>query len=391
MSRKSGRQDYIARIRYQNELIAPPCPPALLDIPVDMSTITSPAFLSSILQKRETNFEVDRDLGMPLDLTEVQGIFDRGDETGVYAANPPMELDPRDRALLKDISEANGKSKSQPGVSFLRRTEYVSAQSSGVRPSVEAKRLRQQERDDRTDPEAQLQAVESMFEAANSNISELRHPSKKHLKAVEAMPLLPDLKMFDLMHLAVKLVGSASLRSRKNDFSRLSLATALFRQNMVENDEWMTMYAANEEGAQSLKRKLDALEDTIEYDEENNAVHFDRVQDNDIDLTVHSGVEELAVTFDGVNNRAMYVPIKGRANLKRRRVVKGRREIVNQNSVGAIDLSLRDITPQESIFRDNARSEYDPVSYTVTSLPEDNENDNEPNDAENDTKDNDEE
>jgi RNA polymerase II-associated factor 1 len=376
MSRGPGRQDYIARVRYQNELPPPPCPPKLLDMPVDVKQVASSSFLSDLARKQPFNMDVDLDLGMPLDMSEVPGIFDRGDETGVYPINSgDVDLDPKDRALLKEPSGGVGGTKSQPSVSFLRRTEYISSEAVKQKGSLESKTtaLKKRERHEEVlDPEEQLRVVESTFDAANSDLESVKHPIKKQRKAVDSWPLLPDSKMFDVMHLAVKMVGSASLSNRKTPFSRASLSTALFRQNAVDNDEWMTFYTAEPETAEKLKQKLDnpsaGVDDVADDD---NVYRFNRVQDHDIDLHVHeSQFEEIAIQFDKDNNQALYIPIVGRTNLKRRRVVKSRRELVNENSVARIDLSLREISAQESVHRDNSRSEYDPVSYTFTDLPE---------------------
>lgn len=378
MSKGPGRQDYIARIRYQNELPPPPCPPKLLDIPVDVKQVASSSFLSDLARKQPFNMDVDLDLGMPLDMSEIPGIFDRGDETGVYPVGD-VELDPKDRALLRGpTSEGFGTgNKSQPSVSFLRRTEYISSEKIKQKGSMESKAtaLRKREKnEEEMDPEEQLRSVEATFESANTGLESVKHPNKKERKAVESWPLLPDSKMFDLVYLAVKMVGSASLSNRKTPFPRSSLSTALFRRNVVDNDEWMTLYTAEEETGQKLKRKLDnpsagAVE--MEDEDDDNVYRFNRVQDHDIDLHLHeSQFEEVAIQFDEESNRAMYVPIVGRTNLKRRRVVKSRRDLVNENSVARIDLSLREISAQESIIRDNSRAEYDPVSYTFTELPD---------------------
>lgn len=85
MSRGGSRQDYIARVRYQNDLPPPPCPPKLLDIPVDTAKLTSNAYLSDLARKQVPNFALDIDLGMPLDMTVLAGIFDRGDESSKLA------------------------------------------------------------------------------------------------------------------------------------------------------------------------------------------------------------------------------------------------------------------------------------------------------------------
>lgn len=77
---RAVRQDYIARIRYQNNLPPPPCPPKLLDIPIPISSYASSAFLSTLVQEQPLNIDIDTELGMPLDLTVIPGIFDNGDE-----------------------------------------------------------------------------------------------------------------------------------------------------------------------------------------------------------------------------------------------------------------------------------------------------------------------
>lgn len=41
-------------------------------------------------------------------------------------------------------------------------------------------------------PAAQLARIEATFEAANKPLAELRHPTKPHLRAVEAYDVLPD-------------------------------------------------------------------------------------------------------------------------------------------------------------------------------------------------------
>lgn len=84
----SGRpqyhQDYIARIRYSNALPPPPCPPKLLDIPntgLSSGQYTSASFASRLAREQPLNIEADAELGMPIDLVGIPGVFD-GDESG---------------------------------------------------------------------------------------------------------------------------------------------------------------------------------------------------------------------------------------------------------------------------------------------------------------------
>lgn len=76
-------QDYIARIRYSNALPPPPNPPKLLDIPnvgLASGQYTAPGFASRLAREQPLNIEADAELGMPLDLIGMPGIFD-GDES----------------------------------------------------------------------------------------------------------------------------------------------------------------------------------------------------------------------------------------------------------------------------------------------------------------------
>ena len=82
--RQAYHQDYIARIRYSNALPPPPCPPKLLDIPntgLSSGQYTSAAFASRLVREQPLNIEADAELGMPIDLVGIPGVFD-GDESG---------------------------------------------------------------------------------------------------------------------------------------------------------------------------------------------------------------------------------------------------------------------------------------------------------------------
>ena len=77
-------QDYIARIRYDNRLPPPPNPPKLINIPntgLTSGQYTSPAFLSRLAREQPLNIEADAELGMPIDLIGIPGVFE-GDESG---------------------------------------------------------------------------------------------------------------------------------------------------------------------------------------------------------------------------------------------------------------------------------------------------------------------
>ncbi|KAJ5666291.1 RNA polymerase II-associated Paf1 [Penicillium maclennaniae] len=60
-------QDYIASLRYRNDLPPPDMPPKFLDIPHEgLSRFLTPGFASNLARREEPNVDVDAEGGMPL-------------------------------------------------------------------------------------------------------------------------------------------------------------------------------------------------------------------------------------------------------------------------------------------------------------------------------------
>ncbi|KAL7273760.1 hypothetical protein RUND412_003360 [Rhizina undulata] len=98
-------QDYIARIRYMNEIPPPPCPPKLLDIPNNAAAqYTDPAFVDRLRRMEPVNVEIDSELGLPLDLLGLPNIFD-GDQTALEPMDPLPTVHIRDRPLLRPATD----------------------------------------------------------------------------------------------------------------------------------------------------------------------------------------------------------------------------------------------------------------------------------------------
>ncbi|CAI6340279.1 unnamed protein product [Periconia digitata] len=126
-------QDYIARIRYANTLPPPPCPPKLLDIPntgLSSGQYTSTGFASRLAREQPLNIEADAELGMPIDLVGIPGVFD-GDESAISALPTPPPLHPADRALMRPPNALGKNSANASSASFLRRTEYTTSHTQG--------------------------------------------------------------------------------------------------------------------------------------------------------------------------------------------------------------------------------------------------------------------
>ncbi|ATY64185.1 RNA polymerase II-associated, Paf1 [Cordyceps militaris CM01] len=202
-------QDFIARIRYSNALPPPPNPPKLLDIPntgLSSGQYTTPGFASRLAREQPLNIEADAELGMPLDLVGMPGVFD-GDESSIQASAQAPPVHPHDKPLLRPIAALGKPKVAEANVSFLRRTEYISSLATkrfeGNSPRallMKAKRPLPRQAEAAADaPQTIKRKIERSFDVAEQEAQDpkrARHPTKKHLKAVEVTPLLPDLDAF---------------------------------------------------------------------------------------------------------------------------------------------------------------------------------------------------
>jgi RNA polymerase II-associated factor 1 len=116
---------------------------------------------------------------------------------------------PHDRALLRPLSTLGKPKFSDSGVSFLRRTEYISSHTSKSRfESTTSRSLventgtrlkRPAANIDKQSPEYIKSQVEKSFQIAASNLKEgnsIRHPTNRNLKLQASYPLIPDLDAF---------------------------------------------------------------------------------------------------------------------------------------------------------------------------------------------------
>lgn len=219
-------QDFIARIRFSNALPPPPVPPKLLDIPntgLASGQYTNPGFASRLAREQPLNIEADAELGMPIDLVGMPGVFE-GDESSIQPeVKETHPVHPRDRALLRPLATLGKPKVNETSVSFLRRTEYISGmqttsrkvdvflkskdttatpvrRNGGAALKRKAATSASPEPEDRGSPAHIRRKIEKSFEAAAAALkdrSRVRHPgNKRNVRLVDAYPLLPDLDAF---------------------------------------------------------------------------------------------------------------------------------------------------------------------------------------------------
>lgn len=94
----ASRQDYIARIRYSNALPPPPNPPKLLDVPntgLSGGQYTSAGFASKLAREQPLNVEADAELGMPIDLIGIPGVFEGNEQCRLTEIKPTRHANDR--------------------------------------------------------------------------------------------------------------------------------------------------------------------------------------------------------------------------------------------------------------------------------------------------------
>ncbi|CAI7667561.1 unnamed protein product [Penicillium pancosmium] len=225
-SQSSGsfHQEYIASLRYRNDLPPPDMPPKLLDIPHEgLSRFVTPGFASNLARREEPNIDVDAEGGMPIDLVGIPGLH-LGDESAIMAPEHPQTIDTADLPLLMTLDQLRNPAPKNTNVSFLRRTQHISvdraaaaATGAPARPQARSTKKGKTSVDD---PKHVKKYIQKGFDIAHpeskhsgedteSSIRGLPatktetdawakpvHPDNPKLKPVGFFPILPDLQGF---------------------------------------------------------------------------------------------------------------------------------------------------------------------------------------------------
>lgn len=264
--------------------------------------------------------EIDAELGMPIDLSLIPGIFE-GDESAMHPPSVPIELDARDHALLKGPNDLQA-GKAMTDSAFLRRTQYISSEItlSNKAKQQEAERARtiKQSLKVELDPVEQLAAVERTFEAVQQPLSDLRHPAKRGLKATESWAVLPNFECFDQQYLNAKFPSNPAPRTKSNTMAsdedpRLEVSCMVPRivDDTIEapDNDYIAYFITDEESAVSLKRK------NMDGDEEGEVSRYKFVRE--YDAKKDDGAAEWAITFN--DDIAQYLELGSRMNMRGRR------------------------------------------------------------------------
>lgn len=224
-SQSSGsfHQEYIASLRYRNDLPPPDMPPKLLDIPHEgLSRFVTPGFASNLARREEPNIDVDAEGGMPIDLVGIPGLH-LGDESAIMAPEHPQTIDTADLPLLMTLDQLRNPAPKNTNVSFLRRTQHISVDRAAATTTAPARPQARAGKKGKTsvdDPKHVKKYIQKGFDIAypdskhtgEDTESRIRglpatksesdawakpvHPDNPKLKPVGFFPVLPDLHGF---------------------------------------------------------------------------------------------------------------------------------------------------------------------------------------------------
>lgn len=386
---KPVRQDYIAKVRYQNSLPPPPLNPKFLKYGLTEPTSQKREGEQLMLSLfRKENFKTfiahpDEEFGMHLNPINNPGYLDEDDSLAISGSQQKeVTLHDDDRELLRDagISQMN---KKELEVSFLRRTEYISEKL--TLPQLAASDLKQKNEED-TDPASQLQMIEESFDRAHEtlhNLEKLHHPRRKQLKAKATWPLLPDTAQSDSKFLNVKFIGLALIMrelGNKYDEHRNQLELAIFRPITLPDGEWISLFEVEADQADDLKLRLHLQEKEQPERLDEHTYTFKHHKNYDVKFTpAQQQNEELAIKFATAGPKstkrkcAYYYPIKGRVDLKKYRALTNTEinKFLAKLTMDQINFTLREPSTDELKKIDAVRSEYDPMEYEAEDDEED--------------------
>ena len=372
---------YVAKVRYSNNLPPPACPPKLLkdnktDLDAGVKSIVSSFF-------RKENFKnlikLNEDLGMQMNLVSLP---DKETIYGVTNDNSPLILHPSDQLLLADPTK-HIQTKSD-SVGFLRRTQYISSdiQSSANSASTATVKLPniKPQRENEFDPKSQLKTIEDMFDASSVDLSTIKHPTKKHLKAKKIWNFLPDTSMLDQKFYDIRFGSSASI-SKNTDKSKDAiksindprLLTSILKEiELNKTTKLVSFYLTDEFNAINVKEKLEDETENAPIDDdeleeatndESKKVLYKKQREYDCSEKPVDPLRQLVIKFDEKTNKAYYVPISSRMELKKCRIDPYLLPKIKEVSYDEIDLIIREPTRSEIENRDILRSNFDPMEF----------------------------
>ncbi|KAL1748209.1 RNA polymerase II-associated [Schizophyllum fasciatum] len=300
-----------------------------------MPRYAKPEFLDALRQRTPVPMVVDAECGMPLDLSQWDGLWEP--EGNDAALNPdPLNLpllDDKDRELLWEPPGGPNRAAEAvvpTNVTWLRKKESIARQSAMSAQKPVKKRVAPSEVVD-VSRDAQLRNIDASFAAANEDfvLEDVKHPTKRGVHAVESYEFLPDPVLWANQYDLFRFMERPGNRPPEDEDPRLNCA--VLRPMKSDYDTFLSYYLTEtDDAALSL---IDARMSVPPYEvPANSYTKFDFVRDyettkveqdinNEFILNVDDG-DDFEDTKPGQRSRgkgAYYKNIERKMTLNKRR------------------------------------------------------------------------
>jgi len=308
----------------------------------------------------------DNELGIPLNLIDMK-VFDEGPENKTINPTEPPPVHEDDRILLisNDEYEKRKKRSVRPRVSWLRRTEYISNEVSNKflknNEFTEVKMGLSVAKDETIknvdlSVNGQIKSITRTFKIINeTDLFNIKHPTKAHLKAVEIFPIFPDFVRWPNTYSHVQYNSSpinndnSETLEKTDEITTTQLSNALLKpmQNPLDPSEtFLSYFEPTIETAKkiNLKRKHEDSDDE-EIDDEEQEYKF--VRDFEYDTNTDSKNKKIFFTFNPEQGGAFYNIIRSKLSLKKKRARSKYATQIEFDKPNRIELTKREFNSNE--------------------------------------------
>ncbi|KAJ3276802.1 RNA polymerase-associated factor [Terramyces sp. JEL0728] len=331
-TQKKTGQDFAFKLRYHCELPQVPFDPVLLKYPHAADRYYKYKETSLHSNYKYELVHPDGDQGLPCNPFQL-GFCEKEFQTPNYKLTK-QKLDPKDEALMIKPVDKKLDSQGVINVPWLRRTEFISSQRNAYgRGSKKDDDKKYVEKEFTIDE--QVAAIKKTFDKVrNAKVSTLQHPRNKDLKAIEIIPIFPDLENWDDNYCTVTYDEDPipERKSLPSDQHLLALEESLLKPLVLKTEDraesWMAYYTPTKDTISKIvqKRKLES-QDQYNINQFEYEYKFQREYDHQASQSNYPYFLQVRTEEGG----AFYSPIQNQLKFKKRRALSKRDRYYSEN------------------------------------------------------------
>jgi len=369
-----SRTGFICRLRFQNNLPELPFNPKLVEFPFPRDRLYSYKTSQLIENTPYKMLPPDTELGIPLNLIDMK-VFEEGPENKNYNPTEPPPVHEDDKILLISNEEIERRKKRsvRPQVSWLRRTEYISNEISN-------KFLKNNEftevkmglsiakdsaiKDVDLSVTGQIKSISRTFKIINeTDLFNIKHPTKSHLKAVEIFPIFPDFVRWPNVYSHVQYNSSPISNDnleKTDEITSTQLSNAILKpmQNPLDPSEtFLSYFQPSVETAKKINLKRKHHDDSDDEEIDNETQEYNFVRDFEYDTSNDAKNKKVFFTFNPEQGGAFYNIVRSKLSLRKKRARSKYATQVEFDKPNHIELTKREFTSNEEQERHDKLSQ----------------------------------